>query len=198
MLITLAVIFVLLLASYIFLIMRKDGFSYSYFIVRCNSGNAKPDFFSYFYLVFTDKGLLALLIYRVANRIGSRVLGRILSRVSEFFTGIEIYYNAKIGKSVQIWHGNGVVIGQSAVIGDNCVILQQVTIGAGFVEIGDNCKLGAGSKILGNIIIGDNVAVAANSVVTMNVSSNSVVGGIPAEVIRSIESTEEVCFGTKK
>jgi serine O-acetyltransferase len=148
-------------------------------------------------MLLTDKGLLALYFYRMAYRINSKKVGKLISRISEFLTGIEIYYNAKIGKGVEIWHGNGVVIGQSAVIGDDCVILQQVTVGGGFVKIGNNCKIGAGAKIIGNLNIEDGCVIGANSFVNKCFKKNSVVGGVPARVIKIKAEDENIIFGTK-
>jgi serine O-acetyltransferase len=178
--------------------LRPNSYSYSYLRVLCERNKRKVSLASFFFLLLTDKGLLALLIYRVAHRIDSPIVGKLLSRVAEFLTGIEIYYNARIGKGVEIWHGNGVVIGQSAVVGDNTLILQQVTLGGGFVKVGSRCKLGAGAKLLGNIELGDDVVVAANAVVTNSFNGNLFVGGIPARVISAIDSSAEVVFGTKE
>lgn len=109
---------------------------------------------------------------------------------ARFVTGIEIHPGATIGKRLVIDHGMGVVIGETSVIGDDCLIYHQVTLGSKDNEmpkrhptIGNRVVLGAGSKVLGNITLGDDVRVGANAVVTKNVASGSTVVGIPARSI---------------
>ena len=116
-------------------------------------------------------------------------LARLISTISRFFTGIEIHPGAKIGKRVFFDHGIGVVIGESAIVGDDCVIYQGGTLGnlkpVGFKRhptIGNNVMIGAGAKILGNIVIGNNVVVGANSVVMKDVPDNVNVVGVPGQI----------------
>lgn len=116
-------------------------------------------------------------------------LARLISTISRFFTGIEIHPGAKIGKRVFFDHGIGVVIGESAIVGDDCVIYHGVTLGnlkpVGFKRhptIGNNVMIGAGAKILGNIVIGNNVVVGANSVVMKDVPDNVNVVGVPGQI----------------
>jgi len=188
----------LLIVVYYVIFFRPGSHAYSYLNVRCLRANKKVSFFNFLFLIVVDKGLLALLIYRASHRINSKVLGKVLTRIGEFLTGVEIYYNANIGKNVEIWHGNGVVIGQSAVVGDGTLILQQVTLGGGFVRVGARCRLGAGAKILGNIELGDDVVVAANAVVNKSYESNVLLGGVPAKVITELEESSDIVFGTKE
>lgn len=120
-----------------------------------------------------------------------KFLARLFSQINRFFTGIEIHPGAKIGNRLFIDHGMGVVIGETAKVGDNCTIYHQVTLGGTGKEtvkrhptIGNNVFIGTGSKVLGNIVIGDNVKIGANSVVLNNIDSNSTVVGIPGKIAK--------------
>ncbi len=138
-------------------------------------------------------GVHALIWYRVAHffyKIHLRFIATWLSMLCRFFTGIEIHPGAKIGKNLFIDHGHGVVVGETAVIGDNCTIYQNATLGGTGKEhnkrhptLLDNVVVGAGAKILGNITIGNNVKVGANSVVLKDVPDNCTVVGV-GRVIR--------------
>ena len=106
-------------------------------------------------------------------------LARLISQIGRFFTGIEIHPGAKIGKRLFIDHGMGVVIGETATIGDDCTIYHNSTLGGTGKEtmkrhpdIGNNVIIGAGAKVLGAINIGDNVKVGANATVTKNIPDN--------------------------
>ena len=106
-------------------------------------------------------------------------LARLISQIGRFFTGIEIHPRAKIGKRLFIDHGMGVVIGETATIGDDCTIYHNSTLGGTGKEtmkrhpdIGNNVIIGAGAKVLGAIKIGDNVKVGANATVTKNIPDN--------------------------
>lgn len=119
-----------------------------------------------------------------------RVLARLISQLGRFFTGIEIHPGAKIGKGLFIDHGMGVVIGETAEVGDNVTIYHGVTLGGTgkhkgkrHPTIGNNAIIGAGAKILGPLYIGDSVKVGANAVVLTDVPSNSTAVGIPAKII---------------
>ena len=137
----------------------------------------------------------AIISHRINHflyKIKLKGLARFLSQVSRFFTQIEIHPGAVIGKNLLIDHGCGVVIGETAIVGDNCTIYQGVTLGGTGKEsgkrhptIGNNVFIGSGAKILGNIIIGDNVKIGANSVVLKDIPSNSTAVGIPAKIIKS-------------
>lgn len=108
--------------------------------------------------------------------------------------GLEISYKSKIGGGFRISHGFGIVIHPNAVIGRNCTVLQNCTIGNNenksrnqVAELGNNVSLGAGTKIIGPIKIGDNVITGANSVIVADVPDNVVVAGVPAKIIRTVE-----------
>ena len=138
-------------------------------------------------------GLQALFFHRIAHwlyKIGIPFFPRLISHLARFFTGIEIHPGALIGKSVFIDHGMGVVIGETAIVGDRCLIYQGVTLGGTGKEtgkrhpsLGENVVVGGGAKVLGNIQIGNNVRIGAGSVVLRDVPSNCTVVGIPGRVI---------------
>jgi serine O-acetyltransferase len=138
-------------------------------------------------------GLQALSLHRIAHllyKIGIPFLPRFISHLARFFTGIEIHPGAQIGQGVFIDHGMGVVIGETAIIGDYCLIYQGVTLGGTGKEtgkrhptLGENVVLGGGAKVLGNIQIGNDVRIGAGSVVLRDVPSNCTVVGIPGRVI---------------
>ncbi len=119
-------------------------------------------------------------------------LARFWAQTGRFFTGIEIHPQAKIGRNLFIDHGMGVVIGQTAIIGDNVTLYHGVTLGGKGAylphakrhpTIGNNVVIGAGAQVLGAITVGDNAAVGANSVVTHDVPANTTVVGNPARKI---------------
>lgn len=138
-------------------------------------------------------GVHALALYRIAHwLLQNRVplLPRFLSHLGRFLTGIEIHPGATIGKGVFIDHGMGVVIGETAVIGDYCLIYQNVTLGGTGKQtgkrhptLGNNVVVGAGAKVLGNINIGSNVRVGAGSIVLRNVPDDCTVVGVPGRVV---------------
>lgn len=140
-------------------------------------------------------GPQALLFYRIAHflyQLKLPVIPRLLSHIARFLTGIEIHPGAEIGHHVFIDHGMGVVIGETAVVGDYCLIYQGVTLGGTGKETGKRhptlgCHIitGAGSKILGNISIGDHVRVGAGAVVLKDVPPHSTVVGVPARIMMS-------------
>lgn len=118
-------------------------------------------------------------------------LARLNSQLSRFFTGIEIHPGAKIGKGVMIDHGCGVVIGETAEVGDGCAIYQGVTLGGTGKDkgkrhptLGKNVMVGAGAKVLGPFKIGDNAKIAAGAVVLEEVPANCTAVGVPARVVR--------------
>ena len=117
-------------------------------------------------------------------------IARLLSQFSRFLTGIEIHPGATIGKRLFIDHGMGIVIGETAIIGDNCTIYHGVTLGGTGKErkkrhptLKNNVVVGCGSKVLGNITLGNNVKVGANAVVLKDVPDNKVVVGVPAKIV---------------
>ncbi|MDD5027811.1 MAG: serine O-acetyltransferase, partial [Candidatus Omnitrophica bacterium] len=132
--------------------------------------------------------------YRVGNffyRIKFFFLARFISQLARWATGIEIHPGARIGKGLFIDHGMGVVVGETAIIGDNVLLYQGVTLGGTGLEqgkrhptIGNNVVIGAGAKILGNITIGDNSYIGANAVVIKDVPANSTVVGVPGRITK--------------
>jgi len=142
-------------------------------------------------------GLYAVLFYRLAHRLYKRrmfVLSRLISQIARNLTGIEIHPGAKIGRGLFIDHGMGVVIGETAEVGDNVTIYHGVTLGGTGKDkgkrhptIGNNVVIGAGAKVLGPITVGDNVKIGANAVVLKNVPPNVTVVGIPAKIVRAKE-----------
>jgi serine O-acetyltransferase len=139
-------------------------------------------------------GLHALVFYRISHQLWEwrvPIIPRWLSQIARFFTGVEIHPGARIGKSFFIDHGMGVVIGETAIVGDNVLLYQGVTLGGTGKEtgkrhptIGNNVVVGAGAKILGNITIGDNSYIGANAVVIKDVPLNSTVVGIPGRITK--------------
>jgi serine O-acetyltransferase len=118
-------------------------------------------------------------------------VARMISQISRFFTGIEIHPGATIGKGFFIDHGMGVVIGETAVIGDNCLIYQGVTLGGTGKDkgkrhptLGNNVMVGSGAKVLGPFRVGDNVKIAANAVVLEAIPDNCTAVGVPARIVR--------------
>lgn len=139
-------------------------------------------------------GLHAIWSYRLAHRMWSRPTfrgpARILSQLTRSLTGIEIHPGARIGRRFFIDHGMGVVIGETAVEGDNCLLYQGVTLGGTSKIHGkrhptleDNVVVGAGAKVLGAITVGANTRIGAGSVLLRNVAADSTVVGIPGRVI---------------
>jgi serine O-acetyltransferase len=142
------------------------------------------------------KGFLSLQIYRIAHELAKDqrlTMAHLLqSRVSEMFQ-IDINPSARIGKGVFIDHGTGVVIGETAVIGDDCSILQGVTLGGTGAEFGDRhpkigkgVLLGAGAKVLGNITVGDYAKIASGSVVLKPVPAHCTAAGVPARLVNCV------------
>lgn len=139
-------------------------------------------------------GLHAVHSYRRAHwlyRHKCYLLARILSQASRFWTGIEIHPGAKIGKGLFIDHGSGIVIGETAEIGDYCTIYQGCTLGGTGKDkgkrhptLGNNVMVGAGAKILGPFKVGDNAKIAAGAVVLEAVPPNSTAVGVPARIVR--------------
>lgn len=136
----------------------------------------------------------AIISHRIAHIFYIKKLffaARLISQISRFNTGIEIHPGAKIGKGLFIDHGMGVVIGETAEVGDNVTIYHGATLGGTGKDtgkrhptIGNNVLIGSGAKILGPVNIGDNVKIGANAVVLTDVPANSTCVGIPARIIR--------------
>jgi serine O-acetyltransferase len=137
-------------------------------------------------------GVHALVLHRVGHRLwaaGWTTAARWVSHVARFLTGIEIHPAARIGRGLFIDHGMGVVIGETAEIGDNVTLLQGITLGGTSLKrekrhptLGNNVTVGAGAKVIGGFTIGDNSRIGAGSVVVREVPPNCVVVGVPGRV----------------
>lgn len=141
---------------------------------------------------------------------GWRLLGRVLSHLGRFFTGIEIHPGAKIGKRLFIDHGMGVVIGETAEIGDDVTIYHDVTLGgvmpsvdsasqAGVKRhptIGNGVIIGSGAQILGPVTVGEGARIGANAVVTKDVPAGMTVVGNPARIVVPKDKREFMAYGT--
>jgi serine O-acetyltransferase len=144
-------------------------------------------------IFFCYPGFHAILLHRLAHRLykaGFPVIARMISQFSRSLTGIEIHPGAKIGRRFFIDHGMGVVIGETAEIGDDVLIYQGVTLGGTGKEkgkrhptIGNHVVIGTGAKVLGNIRIGNHVKIGAGSVVIKPVPDNSTVVGVPGRIV---------------
>ncbi len=138
-------------------------------------------------------GFHILIYHKIAHFLYNKklkFLSRLVSQMGRFFTGIEIHPGAKIGKRLFIDHGMGIVIGETAIIGDDCTIYHGATLGGTGKDknkrhptIGNNVMIGSGAKILGPINIGENVKIGAGAIVLKNIPSNCTVVGIPANRI---------------
>jgi len=143
---------------------------------------------------FLYPGFHAILAHRVNHalwRLGFRFLARALSQIVRFLTGIEIHPGAKIGRRVVIDHGMGVVIGETAEVGDDCVLYQGVTLGGTGKEkgkrhptLGRGVLVGAGAKVLGAITVGDYAKIGAGAVVLRDVPPHATVVGVPGRAVR--------------
>lgn len=139
-------------------------------------------------------GFHAILLHRIAHwfyKRGLVLLPRLISQFNRALTGIEIHPGAKIGEGLFIDHGMGVVIGETAEIGDNVTIYQGVTLGGTGKEkgkrhptVGNNVVISAGAKVLGSLVIGNNVKIGAGSVVLKDVPDNCTVVGVPGKIVK--------------
>src|SRR5208282_4646837 len=144
-------------------------------------------------IFFSYPGFHAILFYRLAHKLWLHemyFLGRFVSHIARFLTGIEIHPGARIGKAFFIDHGMGVVIGETAEIGNNVTLYHGVTLGGVSWEktkrhptIGDNVVIGSGAKVLGPFTVGKGSKIGSNSVVVREVPANSTVVGIPGRVV---------------
>lgn len=145
-------------------------------------------------ILLTYPTLRAIRCYRLAHWFYQRknfTTARIISQWARSKTGIEIHPGAKIGKGLFIDHGMGVVIGETAVIGDNCLLYQGVTLGGTGKDKGkrhptlkNNVLVGAGAKVLGPFTVGNNVKIAANAVVLNAIPDNCTAVGVPAHIVK--------------
>ncbi len=156
---------------------------------------------SVFEIIFCYPGFHALLFHRTAHALWKRRFhfpARFISHLGRFLTGIEIHPGAKIGRGFFIDHGMGVVIGETAEIGDNCTLYHGVTLGGTswakekrHPTLGNNVVVGSGAKILGPFTVGDNAKVGSNSVVVKEVPPSSTVVGVPGRIVFSDGLSEE-------
>lgn len=146
-----------------------------------------------FEIITTYPGVHAVVFHRFAHALwgmGLKWLARVVSNIARLFTGIEIHPGAVIGRRFFIDHGMGVVIGETAVIGDDCTLYHGVTLGGTSWEKGkrhptleNNVVVGAGAKVLGPIVIGEGARIGSNSVVVKDVPAGSTVVGVPGKLI---------------
>ena len=139
-------------------------------------------------------GVHATLYHRLAHffyRRGLKFLARFVSQWSRFWTGIEIHPGAKIGRRLVIDHGMGIVIGETAEVGDDCLIYHGVTLGGTGKDqgkrhptIGNNVLISTGAKVLGPFTVGDGARIAANAVVLTEIPAGATAVGVPAQVVR--------------
>ena len=160
-------------------------------------------------IFFLYPSFRAIRAYRRAHRYylkGKFFTARRISQRARQKTGIEIHPGAKIGKGLFIDHGSGVVIGETAEIGDNCTIYQNVTLGGTGKEtgkrhptLGNNVMVGAGARVLGPFTVGDNVKIAANAVVLGEIPPNCTAVGVPARIVKrngvKIGDLDQIHFG---
>ena len=152
-------------------------------------------------VIFCYPGLHAIWFHRLSHRLWKSelyFLGRLVSHLGRFFTGVEIHPGATIGKGFFIDHGMGVVIGETAEIGDNVTLYHGVTLGGVSWEkvkrhptLADNVVVGSGAKVLGPFTVGKDSKIGSNSVVVKEVPPNSTVVGIPGRVVMATEKPSE-------
>ena len=156
---------------------------------------------SYFEIFTTYPGVHAVLIHRFSHRLWNRGLkwvARFIAALARWWTGIEIHPGARLGRRFFIDHGMGVVIGETAVIGDDCTLYHGVTLGGTswnkgkrHPTLGNGVVVGAGAKILGPITVGDGARIGSNSVVLRNVPSGATVVGIPGHLVSPDRQAQE-------
>ncbi|MFT7538150.1 MAG: serine O-acetyltransferase, partial [Lysobacterales bacterium] len=148
----------------------------------------------YLQVILLYAGLHAVIFHRINHRLWQmklRFVARLFSQVARIITGIEIHPGAQIGKGLFIDHGTGVVVGETAIVGNNVTLFQGVTLGGTGKEcgkrhptIGDNVIIGAGAKVLGNITVNDNSYIGANAVILKDVPKSATVVGVPGRIAR--------------
>ena len=159
----------------------------------CTARNRDPAARSRLVILLSYQGVHALWYHRYAHwlwRHGMRIPGRLVSQHARRATGIEIHPGAQIGRRVFIDHGMGVVIGETAIVGNDVLLFHGVTLGGTSSSpgkrhptVGDRVTIGAGAKVLGNLSVGDDSRIGANAVLVRSVDDHSVVVGVPGQVI---------------
>lgn len=152
-------------------------------------------------IFFLYSGLHAVIYHRFAHwfyKHNRKFIARWISQFARFMTGVEIHPGATIGKGLLIDHGSGVVIGETAVVGDNCTIYQGVTLGGTGKDtgkrhptLGNNVMVGSGAKVLGPFTVGDNAKIAAGAVVLDTVPEGATAVGVPARMIYTGKSKKQ-------
>ena len=148
---------------------------------------------SYAEILFLYPGVKAVFFHRIGHslyRARCYFLSRVVAEFSRFLTGIEIHPGAKLGRRLVIDHGMGLVIGETAEVGDDCILFHGVTLGGVRFDpvkrhptLGNHVLVGTGAKILGPITVGDRVRVGANALVTKDIPEGATVVGIPAQTL---------------
>ncbi len=159
---------------------------------------------SYLEIILCYQGVHAIFFHRISHfldKIGIPILPRFIANISRFLTGIEIHPKVKIGKNLFIDHGMGVVIGETAIIGNNVTIYQGVTLGGRTLDkikrhptISDDVIIGAGAKILGNVVIGRHAKIGPASVIIDNLASGKVMISKTAEEAQKASKSGEINY----
>ncbi len=154
-------------------------------------------------VVLCYPGLHAIWLHRIAHRLhgwGLGILARVVSTFSRFLTGVEIHPAAKIGQRLVIDHGMGIVVGETAAVGDDVTMYHGVTLGGITLDkvrrhprIGSRAVIGAGAKILGPVVIGEGARIGSNAVVTKDVDANQTVVGVPAHPVEE-DTSDQATF----
>ena len=151
-------------------------------------------------ILLTYSGVHAIILHDIAHFLSNKssLIAKIIAYFNRWLTGIEIHPNAKIGKRLFIDHGMGIVIGETAIIGDDCHLYQGETLGGTSTKkekrhptLKNNVTIGAGAKLIGNIIIENNAKIGAGAVVISHVPKNATVVGVPAHIVAFFENTNE-------
>ncbi|MFH1741280.1 MAG: serine O-acetyltransferase [bacterium] len=166
---------------------------YSDFRAALDNDPAARGFWGAVEVIFTYAGFHAIIANRIAHslwKLKVPFIPRVISQIARFITGVEIHPGAQIGRGFFIDHGMGVVIGETAIVGNDCVLFQGVTLGGTGKEtgkrhptLGNNVMVSAGAKVLGNITVGDNCKIGAQAVVLRDVPPNCTVVGVPGRVV---------------
>ena len=159
---------------------------------------------SKFEVFFLYPSLQSVIYYKISSffyKYKIFFIARLVSQFARFMTGIEIHPGAKVGKKVFFDHGMGIVVGETAIIGDNCIIFHGVTLGGvtstktkRHPTLENNVTVGAGAKILGNITIGEDSKIGANSVILKDIPKNSVAVGIPGRILQKAEEVYYIWY----